>query len=133
MKLQYCNVNTHKLYLGCVVSFYRKRYSGLPSLQNKCFLFLILLNWHFPQNVYFLSHQGTFLLNPELPNVSKFSRDVPTLLHQNYLVQISEIEIPRFEVGCLLKDTISRNFWFVFFLHGGICYVNLGEKNPYKS
>lgn len=30
-----------QIYLGCV-SFYRKRYSGLPSPQNKCFLFLNL-------------------------------------------------------------------------------------------
>lgn len=44
--LQCQHTHKHKLYLGCV-SFYRKRYSGLPSLQNKCFLFLNLLDWHY--------------------------------------------------------------------------------------
>lgn len=36
----------------------------------------------FTHKISIFCHAGTFLLDPELPNVSKFSRDVPTLLHQ---------------------------------------------------
>lgn len=42
-------MSTHTNYIWAVFLFYRKRYSGLPSLlQNKCFLFLNLLDWHYP-------------------------------------------------------------------------------------
>lgn len=37
-------MSTHTNYIWAVFLFYGKRYSGLPSLQNKCFLFLNLLD-----------------------------------------------------------------------------------------
>lgn len=126
-----CNIamSTHKLYLGCV-SFYRKRYSGLPSLQNKCFLFLILLNWHYTQNIYFF-HRGTFLLDPELPNVSKFSRDVPTLLHQKMKLSGTNFWNWHFPLWdrMLVKRYRSKDL-LLFLLDEGICHVNLEKKNP---
>lgn len=83
VNLQYCNVNTHKL-SGLFV-FYRKRYSGLPSLQNKCFLFLNLLDWHHHHHHCHRSHHRrcrrwavviVWILNCQNPDVvSKFSRD----------------------------------------------------------
>lgn len=65
-------MSTHTNYIWAVFLFYRKRYSGLPSLQNKCFLFLNLLDWHYQhkRNPLFevvIFAFCTFLLNPELP------------------------------------------------------------------
>lgn len=89
VKLQYCNVNTHTHthtqthtnYIWAVFLFYRKRYSGLPSLQNKCFLFLNLLDWHYQHTKEWWSlHYVHFcwILNCQNDVVSKFSRDKST-------------------------------------------------------
>lgn len=75
-------------------------------------------------------HQGTFLLDPELPNVSKFSRDVPTLLHQKLKWSATNFWNWHFPLwdGMLVKRCRSKDL-LGFLLREGICHVNL-DKNP---
>lgn len=75
----------HTQTLSGLFVFYRKRYSGLPSLQNKCFLFLNLLDWHHHHHHCHRRHHRrcrrwavviVWILNCQNPDVvSKFSRD----------------------------------------------------------
>lgn len=106
-------MSTHKLYLGCV-SFYRKRYSGLPSLQNKCFLFRILLNWRYTLNIsiFFSEVHFCWTLNCQMFPNSAGPCPLYCTKRWNDLVQIFEIDISHFETGCLLNGTTQKIFGF---------------------
>lgn len=82
-------MSTHTNYIWAVFLFYRKRYSGLPSLQNKCFLFLkpaglassphkgiLFVKWWSLHYVHFC-----WILDCQNDVVSKFSRDASNLLY----------------------------------------------------
>lgn len=119
-------MSTHTNYIWAVFLFYRKRYSGLPSLQNKCFLFLNLLDWHYqhkrnPLLKWWSLHHVHFcwILNCQNDDVPKFSRDKSNYCTERSnhwhcktsMLPFQKMEVPKLRQESLLNNSIKGTFF----------------------